>query len=422
MIRARTLALASLFLAPAAMAGCSSSGSANVGASVDPIVDVEHTPVERQSIGNCWIYAQATWVESMHKTEAHEDFDVSQSYWTYWHWFDEITGGSASTEVSTGGNQFTSNQIVIERGVVPEGSFVPEDTTAEMSARQSRALNEINREIKEGVLKTPEAREDAKLVRTTLNKAWGLSDEVKALLDTTFGEDGRTTLSATSASPKDTPIISAADFKVKYSKRAADGTSAMKSATLADAMNEWRSASYPSATATGNSSRRGFLTRVQRALHDRQPVVVTWNVEFNAMESGDNERRGSFNMTTLTTKAKPGHQGGHMTVLEDYEAETTEFGLLKAGVTLDPSKADDQLRLDAALLPTTTIKFLRIKNSWGAVRDDRSSAPGFPGYHDLYMDYLNGPISWCPDEKSPTVDNCKGTTIPLRTVLLPPGY
>ena len=27
---------------------------------------------------------------------------------------------------------------------------------------------------------------------------------------------------------------------------------------------------------------------------------------------------------------------------------------------------------------------------------DRAAAQGFPGYHDLYMDYLNGPITWCP--------------------------
>ncbi len=112
-----------------------------------------------------------------------------------------------------------------------------------------------------------------------------------------------------------------------------------------------------------------------------------------------------------------------MTVLEDYEATTKEFGLLKAGVTLDPNNANDAKKLAAALLPTTTVKFWRIKNSWGALRDDRASAPGFPGYHDLYMDYLNGPISWCPDAPEPkTSDKCKSTEAPFENVVLPPGY
>ena len=29
------------------------------------VTEVSHTDVERQSIGNCWLYAAATWVESM---------------------------------------------------------------------------------------------------------------------------------------------------------------------------------------------------------------------------------------------------------------------------------------------------------------------------------------------------------------------
>ena len=81
------------------------------------ITDVNHTDVERQSIGNCWLYAQASWVESMHLTATGEAFDTSQSYWTYWHWFDEIKGGFED-EISTGGNQWTSNALVKKRGLM----------------------------------------------------------------------------------------------------------------------------------------------------------------------------------------------------------------------------------------------------------------------------------------------------------------
>jgi hypothetical protein len=111
-----------------------------------------------------------------------------------------------------------------------------------------------------------------------------------------------------------------------------------------------------------------------------------------------------------------------MTVLEDYAADTEEFGLLEAGVTLDPADPDDAAKLEAALLDSTEIKLLRTKNSWGANRPDREFAPGFPGYHDLWMDYLNGPIAFCPGEDNPTVENCTGESTPLREVLLPPGY
>ena len=102
---------------------------------------------------------------------------------------------------------------------------------------------------------------------------------------------------------------------------------------------------------------------------------------------------------------------------------TKEFGLLEAGVTLDPANATDAKKLAAALMPSSTVSFWRIKNSWGAFRDDRSSAPGFPGYHDLYQTYLDGPIAWCPDvEGTKSTSNCKGKTAPWESVVLPPGY
>lgn len=111
-----------------------------------------------------------------------------------------------------------------------------------------------------------------------------------------------------------------------------------------------------------------------------------------------------------------------MTVLEDYAAETAEYGLLEAGKTLDPQDPEDAKKLEAALDPDTKITLLRVKNSWGGERPDRAFAPGFPGYHDLWMDYLNGPIKFCPNVTNPTNDNCHGESVPLDSVMLPPGY
>lgn len=414
----RTFTLCSMLaLAPLA-GGCGDESSEPTVASEESdITDVMQTEVERQAIGNCWLYSHASWIESMNLSATGKAFDVSQSYWTYWHWYDQIVKQQVD-EIETGGFWTVANDIVLDRGVMPESKFVKQDTQSEMSSRQATALSAINKELKEGTLKTKASRTDRLAVRRAMDKAFGLPSSVKGQLTKAFGQDGSKTL-RNGGTTFGTSILAPNEFKVRYTAASSKGPTT-KDTTLDVAIKEWRVASFPSWGS--ESSRRSFQIRVQRALHDRQPVIITWDVDFNAMEGSDPVLRGSFNLTTLGKAGRPGRQGGHMTVLEDYEAETKDFGLLKAGVTLDPSKPEDKQKLDAALNPSSTVKFFRIKNSWGAVRDDRASAPGFPGYHDLYMDYLNGPIAWCPDATSPTNESCTGESVPFDSVVLPPGY
>lgn len=393
------------------------TGCTETGSEVADITDVKQTDVERQSIGNCWLYATASWVESIHLNATGEAFDTSQSYWTYWHWYDVILEQRGS-EIETGGSEDVSFDLIRRRGLMSEVDFVPEDGLNEMSSRQSSALATMNRELSSGRLSSPLARGNRKLVRTVLDEAWGLSPEVKNQLTSAFGTTGTRTF-LTTASSKNTKIVRAKDFKVSYTERTTDpSVPTLKQTTLKVAVDDWQTAYTP----WNASSRRSFQIRVQQALHDRQPVIITWSVDFNAME-GSGDLKGSFNLDTLKRAGNPGRQGGHMTVLEDYEATTTEFGVLAAGVTLDPEVPADADKLEAALLPSTTIKFWRIKNSWGALRDDRASAPGFPGYHDLYQTYLDGPIKWCPNvEGAKTAENCRGSNEPWENVILPPGY
>ena len=81
------------------------------------------------------------------------------------------------------------------------------------------------------------------------------------------------------------------------------------------------------------------------------------------------------------------------------------------------------LHVGNGLDPATEIQFLRIKNSWGGARPDRAFAPGMPGYHDLYLDYLNGPIARCVETDGVTdTSNCPTQTTPLQNMVLPPGY
>jgi hypothetical protein len=111
-------------------------------------------------------------------------------------------------------------------------------------------------------------------------------------------------------------------------------------------------------------------------------------------------------------------------VLEDYQAKLSDGTLLKAGETLDPTKPDQKRLLDRALETNTEIQFLRVKNSWGGSRPDRAFAPGMPGYHDLYMNYLNGPVKRCNTREDGTTDtsNCPFDHTPLQNVVVPPGY
>jgi hypothetical protein len=381
----------------------------------DEIVDVPQTDVERQSIGNCWLYAHASWVESMRKRATGEDFDVSQSYWTYWHWFDQIAAGAGAT-ITTGGNWQTANGIVKKYGLVEERAFVVADSETEMSSRQATALAAINASLASGVLRTASARRDRALVRKELDRVWALPADVTSTLDRVFGPDVSRTFTKTGAlaDATGTPIQRAQDFAVAYPS--APGQLAQRR-VLAQAMSEWRQAYY-----TSGSDRRAFQVRVQRALHDAQPVIITWFVDFNALESRAGERRGAFSLATLN-ELGPGRQGGHMTVLEDYQAKLGDGRVLEAGKTLDPASPEDKMLLDTALLPSTEVQFFRVKNSWGAARPDRPFAPGMPGYHDLYLDYLDGPVKKCVTRDGETdTTSCPTTTTPLQNVVLPPGY
>lgn len=418
-----------------AIAGIVACGGSDLGQDDHDVVDVPNTPAERQAIGNCWLYAQASWAESMHLRATGEVFDISQSYWTYWHLYDQITDDGVDV-VTTGGGQARSNRIVLERGLMHELDFVPEDANGEMAFSQSDALLEVNLALKRGALKTDEARRDGALVRAVLDEAFGLSDAVRDDLDDVFGEDGRRRFDLGDAAASGTGVVPASAFDVLYTKRRLWGWWIDEQvAHLDDAIATWQLVDYPSPQDVSSpddlaEARRAVMIRVQKALHDRQPVVLTWDVDFNALEEReDHPRRGSFNIWTLNEAGGPGTQGGHMVVLEDYQVWTPEHGLLEAGVTLDPNDPSDAAKLEAALSPWAQVDFLRIKNSWGALRDDRAFAPGMPGYHDLWLNYLDGPITWCDDDSDPGTkeggegkDGCTGTSHPMRELYLPPGY
>jgi hypothetical protein len=400
-------------------------GASDIAADEGAITSVNHSKVERQSIGNCWAYATTGWAEALNKTATGTQLNLSQSYISYWHWFDQIAN-SRTSEISTGGSYETALRLFERYGLVREGDFIPSEATAEMSARQKSALDRVNASLKSGKLATTTARSDRALVRAELDAAFGLDTETIAALDAVFGKDVSRTVSRTYATQA-TPVTKRANGQTITILRAKDVPATVRraggsntTATLADAMGTYRSGfrsgtfafrevDYP----VSAGERRALQKRIQRALHDKQPVIVSWLVDFNALG-----RDSTFRLDRLQS-AGPGRQGGHMVVMHDYEVDNVPgFGTLKAGVDETRPEA-----LAAALSDQATVKFFRVKNSWGTDRPDRWDMAALPGYHDLYVDYLNGPVKKCAEKADGSTDttNCYDAA-PWWDVVLPAGY
>ncbi|MBS2012593.1 MAG: hypothetical protein JST00_06895 [Deltaproteobacteria bacterium] len=421
----RWLSLAALVaLGGATAAGCATNDEpttdTDVGSASDDITQVNHSKVKRQSIGNCWIYATSGWLESLNKEATGQEKNTSESWTTYWHWFDQITNGQAGSELQTGGFWLTAINLVLRYGIVMEGDFIAGEADDEMSNRQASALAAVNESLKSGALKDPAARRDRKLVRKELDRAWQLDASNVQKLDTVFGQGVERTLDRSyAARAPGNGVVRAKDFPVKLKD---PQTGQKVDATLADAIGTgssfwgprqgklaWNSADYPSDA----RSRRDFWKRVQRALHDNFPVIIAWKVDFNALTSDSR-----FSIDELKRRG-PGRQGGHMVLLYDYQAENVPgFGKLAAG----QQATAEQMK--AALADETKISFMRIKNSWGGIRPDRwQTVAGLPGYHDLEMTYLDGPIKECT-EVNGTSDpsDCPREVVPLWDAVLPAGY
>lgn len=444
--RSRFLAPAlALVLASTPGVGCAPVGDdgaagtsdrlSGTGAVAQPVTVVTHGEVRRQSIGNCWAYATVGWVESLrrsylesagqHATE--EDLNLSESWVTYWHWYRELTSGEVEDggEIQTGGFFGLALDIMSERGVVSERAFLPNEATAEMSAAQDEALEAMNTSVQSGALASAAARRDGAVVRRELNRAFGLSAAVIAEMDRVFGADGRRTLASTRPGgttsrpmPMPTPtsgtswIRSPASLQVYSSARADAAT--RREITLADAFGTaaggwnpdvrrgtyaWQSVDYPFSA----SSRQAVIRRVQQALNDGAPVVLSWLVDFNALDNN-----ATFRMDELRRRGI-GHQGGHLSLLNDYTVDGAPPGARMLG--LGPLPAADR----AAALQGT-VRMFEIKNSWGRSRADRSSNNG---YYNLNMDYLDGSIAFRYGENpnAPTLNRT-----PLNGFMLPPGY
>src|SRR5438045_4091257 len=113
--RSKSLFLAAMLaLASGASVGCSADTSSDgatddgTGGSTDDITSVDQSKVKRQSIGNCWVYAVTSWLEALNKAATGTEQNTSESWITFWHWYEQLANGGVSTEVSTGGSYATA--------------------------------------------------------------------------------------------------------------------------------------------------------------------------------------------------------------------------------------------------------------------------------------------------------------------------
>jgi len=372
----RSFALLSVFAIAAGSQACSQA-TEDASSSEDAITDVAHTPVKEQSIGNCWIYASVAWAEALHRSAANETIDLSESYLTYWHWYDQMAA-NAPAQLETGGFFHEATRLMSTYGLVGEAKFIAGDEARTASVRQKEALTRVNDALKPAVegssnaflgrLATPEKR-TPKNIRLVLNEAFDLADDVRADLDSTFGADAPRPLRKDRA--VSTRFITPWTFQVTSK---APGTPAQAS-TLDLVIPQWEEAH----TYGGDErSSRATVRRLQKTLHDSLPALITWNVDFASSQND-----GAFRRRPTSKLDK--WDGAHMTVVEDYQANSVpNFGTLAAGTTI----ADPQT-LTSALADQSSLSFLRIKNSWG-FRPSPSGSEDLKGYYDLYADYLFG--------------------------------
>lgn len=352
-------------LGAGALSGCSVQTS--VGTSADEVTSVENTSVKSQGIGNCWLYATAGWAESLYKGATGRDTNLSEAYWNYWYWYEEITQGDVvdgtsgleqDGKIVEGGYWGVAVELIRRYGWMNETDFLPSsDPNFEPNAR-----NYINASLASGALSTAEARKNPQIVRSELNKAWQLTPDVVAELEILFSDGAPTLTNGTAITSTSSSIVHAPS---QLQVLAADGA---HNVTLGDVIGTraensmfyeglrvgdeaWSEVQYEWGSAS-EARHKAILKNVQEALNRRLAVPVAWFV-------APLEQNGYFQ----TSAAQPDQVvGGHESILVDYEVQNVPgFGTLH--VDQQETRPD---ALEATLSDDAQITLFEIKNSWGA--------------------------------------------------------
>lgn len=375
--------------------------------------------VKDQSIGNCSLYAFASFIETMNKSATQKELDISESYWSFWYWFDQIANGEPKGELETGVNEEIAFKLINRYGMMLERDFIPEEENVQRSLRQNSAYDHMEKWLNTkpfGSFFSPRVgtRARRKIVLNQLKDAWGLNPEVIQKIDAVFGNDVSKTLDRKYiATPPGHTVLRDVDVRVRIPNYAAS----MRAKSIVFSTNSTVKDLYVGSNAFVEEKYtvhdRKFWQASQRSLHAGVPVLSTWLVDFNARTN-----RSRFSRASVEQRG-PGNQGRHMTIMVDYSATLADGRTFKVGETVTDSNILNNLLCD-----DTTLLGVMMKNSWGGDPTADRNQEIIPGFVFIEMDYLNGPLKLCKRNRVGGTDvyNCPDTTTGMIDILISPVF
>ncbi|RZA27448.1 MAG: hypothetical protein EOP10_00055 [Proteobacteria bacterium] len=398
-----------LVLATILLASC--EGKISEAVSETHITNVAHTSSKRQSIGNCWLYAQATWLESLILSSDNTKVNVSETYWTYWFFFEMLqkkpTLGE-DEELATGGSWPVSSRIIQKYGWVEEKDFLPNSEASDMSIAQMCAEDYLTKALRNPnhILRNPNLTDNQ--IKDELHKAFSCDGASQDVRDHAYlvGMPWVSHFELPNMDELKTQAKAAKETRIKDAKTG-------ETSNLAELLYDWQSLGMPRVSqfegkklpsTTSMVEYRKIEQKIKRALNDNVPVVLAFFVSFEAPD-----KDGIFNLNTLAKAGHLGSTGGHMVIGKDYTAmnvpdvDFNRLGESNNGVDFSAELKEKAYQADT--------DYIVIKNSWGTNRSDRPWITD--GTSRLSWDYLTKTYY---DEKD-------GVFYPfLRGMVLPSAY
>jgi hypothetical protein len=372
------------------------------------ITSVAHTQPKNQSIGNCWLYAQASWLESLYKSTHKQDIDVSETYWTYWHFYLKLKDTETqplATEIGTGGNWGKSVKIIEDYGWVDQADFIADDVipAGQPSAGKSQAelcaRNYLNQQMAAGgALHTAESRTE-EAIRMHLDKAFSCDGRYVFDMEATRAKAHKAeeTLLALPDKPEDLQklqywlgkwdiryISNLSKSGLPYSKSAVSNREAVQGKKLMPIMTE--------------EEFTHLEKRIKVALNRHQPVLLSFKTAMNARDYN----LQAWTLDGVSRSGSRGTPGAHMVVLDDYTVRGVE------GIP-ENQAGDLSDEIKTLALKGKSLDFLLIKNSWGLNSD------GSRTFGRISWEYLTSRFRDSDSDQ-------EETEFFLTSVVFPPGY
>lgn len=346
-------------------------------------VELPETPVRRQTINNCWIQTATGWAEALAARGGAEGLRFSPSYLTYRYLEDVLRTGQRAVLDDISGNFLKAALLIKTHGLLREEDF--RGPHGEKPPSDAEAMAHLSRLVAESPLSASE-------VRAALDEAFGVRMEL---------------LESKVLSPKEIVVgkpgqersESLEDHLLSWQPE----TWSLKSPAIEA---DLRSAFLPQEL---DGRQQALLGRMKRALGAGFPLPTAWFADLSALDAS-----GRFSASNWHAAGRPGLQGGHSTLLVDYEAR------LPDGRHVPEGSVSPELRGEAEM-HGSIVAFI-MKNSWGAVPEEESHPTyryrGRFGYSWLEAGYL---FAWIP-ELHPATGSVFRLRSGLESVSLPPGY